>query len=328
MLLRLPNRFAIVRRTPRDQGREGLVCTGSSPATRASTGRAPATFRHRLETWAHRPLSRAAVLQPVAAMLFLLLLGSSCLALACGEDTSPTGTGGSSADTGAPPTGAGASVVTGGSSGRPVSFVTEDGVTLRGHLFGTGKGGVVLAHMYPADQTSWYSTAERLAESGYLALTFDFRGYGESEGEKEIKLIDRDVLAAISAIAEAGAQQVVLVGASMGGTASLIAADKSQTSSPIPVSGVVTLSAPVEFKGLSAAEAVPRLRIPLLFIAAEDDAGADSARQLQQLATSACEVQLVPGDDHGTELLQGSQAEKVWNLLSAFIERNLPEAAQ
>ncbi len=91
----------------------------------------------------------------------------------------------------------------GGAGGvsQTVTFTTDDGVVLGGHLFGTGSKGVILAHMYPADQTSWYATAEKLAAQGYLVLTFDFRGYGESEGDKQIDRIDRDVMAAANEIA-------------------------------------------------------------------------------------------------------------------------------
>ena len=45
-----------------------------------------------------------------------------------------------------------------------MSFTTDDGVTLNGHLFGSGGAGIILAHMYPADQTSWIPTAQRLAQ--------------------------------------------------------------------------------------------------------------------------------------------------------------------
>src|SRR3989337_802453 len=63
---------------------------------------------------------------------------------------------------------------------RAVTFQTEDGVTLSGTLFGQGGSGVVLSHMFPTDQTSWHAFANTLAGNGYLALAYDFRGYGKS----------------------------------------------------------------------------------------------------------------------------------------------------
>lgn len=218
---------------------------------------------------------------------------------------------------------------------RPLTFTTEDGVVLGGHLFGSGNSGVILAHMYPANQTSWYATAEKLADMGYLVLTFDFRGYGESGGSKDIEYLDRDVIAAISAISDAGASRVLLVGASMGGTACLIAASditlsralSSQFPAPgIPVAGVVTLSAPVEFRGLSAAEVVPELMVPLLFIAAEDDVGAEGARELQQLSRDRGDMQILPGEGHGTNLFDGEAAEQAWDLLVGFLNKNANSA--
>jgi pimeloyl-ACP methyl ester carboxylesterase len=203
---------------------------------------------------------------------------------------------------------------------RAVSFTTDDGVTLRGHVFGSGRESVILAHMYPADQTSWYATAERLAQQGYMALTFDFRGYGESGGQKQVALIDRDVDAAIAWIRGEGASEVVLVGASMGGTASLIAGVRAQTLSSIRLAGIATLSAPVEFQGLSASDAVPRLVVPLLFIAAEKDVGAAGARELEQLSSGRGGLEIVPGSDHGTDLLTGKQREKVSALLFQFVK--------
>lgn len=219
-----------------------------------------------------------------------------------------------------------------GEGSRPVTFATEDGVTLGGRLFGSGSAGVILAHMYPADQTSWFATADRLAQKGYLVLTFDFRGYGGSEGNKDIDRLDEDVSAAIAAINLAGAAEAVLVGASMGGTACLVGAQannlrrilSSQCPAPgIPVTGVVTLSAPVEFKGLSAEEAVPGAMFPARFIAAEGDAGAAGARRLQELSEGSGELYLVPGDDHGTDLLNGRAADQVWSLLVDFLDDHL-----
>ena len=247
--------------------------------------------------------------QVALALALAIAIGLSGMAVSCGGEGSTSTT---------PPAAANAG------TSRSVSFTTEDGVTLTGHLFGSGNSGAILAHMYPADQTSWYPTAERLAREGYLVLTFDFRGYGESQGTKQIEHLDRDVVAAIREMASEGVVQVALVGASMGGTACLIAADTSKIFSQILVTGVATLSAPVEFKGLSADKAAPKILAPLLFIASENDVGADGARELQDLAANKGDLQIVPGNDHGTDLLTGPQASKVWELLREFLRQALP----
>jgi dienelactone hydrolase len=207
------------------------------------------------------------------------------------------------------------------STSESVSFSTDDGVLLNGHLFGSGQAGVILAHMYPADQTSWIPTAQRLAAEGYLVLTFDFRGYGESGGSKEFERIDRDVTAAVNEMRKRGAASLVLVGASMGGTACLIAGDQAQALSSVRLAGIAALSAPVEFRGLSATEAVPRIIVPLLFIASENDDGADGARKLETLSSGKGVLQILPGEDHGTELLTGAQADTTYQLLLDFLTR-------
>ena len=200
---------------------------------------------------------------------------------------------------------------------RNVTFPSADGVTLSGRVFGSGTRGVVLAHMYPTDQSSWYATAAELAGDGFLVLTFDFRGYGTSTGTKQIDRIDEDLHAALMEIRTLGAEKVGLVGASMGGTAALIVAATD------PVDTVVTLSAPVEFQGLSAREAVTRVRPPKLFIAAEGDVGAQGARDLYRAAPEPREMEIFPGTAHGTELLSGPGSEQVKARLFSFLVQHL-----
>jgi uncharacterized protein len=207
-----------------------------------------------------------------------------------------------------------------------VSFTTEDGLALSGRLYGAGGSAVLLCHMYPADQTSWSPEAGKLAEQGYLVLTFDFRGYGKSQGSKQIQYLDRDVTAAVQYLRSAGAQEVALVGASMGGTACLKAAAQLQTLSSIRVACVATYSAPVEFKGLSAQEAIPAVVLPMMFVAAEGDVGAQGARELQTLANNSGNLQILPGSDHGTDLFTGSQAASAGQLLLDFLRQNLTGA--
>jgi pimeloyl-ACP methyl ester carboxylesterase len=199
--------------------------------------------------------------------------------------------------------------------GRVVRFSTDDGVRLSGELRGSGPTGVVLAHMFPTDRTSWAELGSLLADRGYRSLAFDFRGYGGSGGERDIPEIWRDVLAAIDALRDRGVRRIVLVGASMGGTASLIAAARTE------VQGVITLSAAGTFMGLSAPpEVLQAVDEPKLFVAAQGDgSAATTAQTFYDTASGAKRLEIVTGADHGTDLLEGQQAEAVRGLILDFL---------
>lgn len=153
-------------------------------------------------------------------------------------------------------------------SPREVTFVTADGVTLGGTLFGTGDTAIVLSHMFPTDQTSWHPFAQTAADQGYLVLAYDFRGYGASGGEQDIPAIDQDVRAAYDFVRAQGAQRVVLIGASMGGTASI----KMAAALGDDVAGLVVLSSPQEFNGLEVTQAdLDALSMPSLWMSARTD---------------------------------------------------------
>lgn len=211
------------------------------------------------------------------------------------------------------------------SGSRAVSFETPDGVRLEGRLFGDGSAAVVLSHMRPADQTSWFRFAGRLADAGYLVLTYDFRGYcpggdgGCSEGDVDVGEIWRDVLGAIAFVREHGATSVALVGASMGGTASLVAAGREETG----VRAVITLSAPVAIEGLVAdAPLLSRITVGKLFIAGVGDASAAAdAQTLYDRSPPPKRVEILPSDDHGTDLLTGGQGEVVRRLIETQLEQ-------
>jgi pimeloyl-ACP methyl ester carboxylesterase len=214
------------------------------------------------------------------------------------------------------------------SDSRAVSFETPDGVTLEGRLFGDGSTGVVLSHMRPADQRSWFAFADRLADQGYLVLTYDFRGYcpggegGCSQGEQDIAAIWQDVLGAEDFVRSQGATTVALVGASMGGTASLVAAGQEGQD----VEAVITLSAPESIEGLVADAAVlQREQANKLFIAGTGDAEAEaSAQHLEAIAPPPKRVAIIPVDDHGTDLLTGARGEEVQRLIETYLAQFAP----
>ena len=186
---------------------------------------------------------------------------------------------------------------------RAATFTTEDGVTITARLFGQGERGVVLAHMFPSDQTSWWEFAEVLAGRGYMALTLDFRGFGESGGDKKIDLIDLDLEAALKFLEDEGASTVFLVGASMGGTASL----KVATRQGARAAAVVALSAPVNFNGLDLTS--ERVLLPVLLMATEGDGSAKNSLNFMidnGVVGDRSETVLYPeGNDHGSNILDG-----------------------
>jgi pimeloyl-ACP methyl ester carboxylesterase len=200
--------------------------------------------------------------------------------------------------------------------GETVRFTTEDGVELAGEIRGSGEVGVVLAHMFPADRTSWAEFAQALADRGYTTLAFDFRGYGDSGGTKDIPELWRDVEAAVAEVRARGVRQVAVIGASMGGTAALIAASRQD------LGAVITLSAATTFMGLQAPdEVLGAIDEPKLFIAAEgDSAAAATAQTLFTSTPGAKRIEIVTGSDHGTDLLDGSQGEVVRNLVVSFLD--------
>ncbi len=112
----------------------------------------------------------------------------------------------------------------------PVAFDGLAGV-LRGEQFSVGRPdrSVLLLHGGGQNRHSWDRVAHYVAARGWLAITLDQRGHGDSDWS-----VDRmysssdfadDVVAVVDQIAGAngGQSRPVLVGASLGGIASLIA---------------------------------------------------------------------------------------------------------
>jgi pimeloyl-ACP methyl ester carboxylesterase len=209
-------------------------------------------------------------------------------------------------------------------SGNELWFRAADGTKLVGHRFGGKKPGahtaVVLAHMSVGDLCQWVPYARGLAKKGFFVFPFDLRGHGFSEGRQDHRKAGADVSAAVRAVRGLGAHKVVVVGASLGGIAALIA---SSTVKPA-IDGLVAVSAPASISGeLNALPSVQRLHVATLYVAAEQDQNppydfaADAQRLYDATATKQKRLELLPGSLHGVFLVQGSAAVK--KLLLAFV---------
>lgn len=109
----------------------------------------------------------------------------------------------------------------------------SDNLTIAGQLFLPSRAqctppypGVVVCHGLGSRKENQFPFAEFMAQHGFAALCFDWRGHGESEGALDDHTLD-DVFAALDWLAarpEVDAARLALRGSSMGGMFALHAA--------------------------------------------------------------------------------------------------------
>ena len=99
------------------------------------------------------------------------------------------------------------------------------GVRVVGERWGTPqRGTVVLLHGGGQTRHSWRRTAERVAAGGWAAVTYDARGHGDSDWDAGQNYTLDAFVADLLAVVTTQPHSLVLVGASLGGITSLIAA--------------------------------------------------------------------------------------------------------
>jgi hypothetical protein len=204
-----------------------------------------------------------------------------------------------------------------------VTFTTEDGVQLAGTLFGEGEPTVILAHQGTtgADQTTWHAFAQVLEEHGYTALTFDFRGNGQSSGLPNRNKLDLDLAAALQFIRNQGHTRIVCIGASMGGTTCIRKALDGEE-----FEGLVTLgSAMITEYGTGiqvSEEELGSLTLPKLFITADKDnyLVVHDTTRMYESSPEPKELYLIPGWVHGTDLFDTDASDELTTILLEFLE--------
>jgi alpha-beta hydrolase superfamily lysophospholipase len=181
-------------------------------------------------------------------------------------------------------------------------FRASDGALLDGAEVGDGDVGVVLAHESESDLCPWLPFAKTLADKGYRALAFDFRGNGSSPPQYAAKATryNLDVKAASDELRRLGAKKVFLAGASIGGAAVMAA---SPSVDPQPA-GVLSFSGEPEL--LDAMGSAPTTKAPLLVMLARNDgytSVASERRFVRAAASPDKRLVVYPADWHGWDLL-------------------------
>ena len=235
---------------------------------------------------------------------------------------------------------------------RPVQFRADDGSTIIGRLWTNGNVAVILAHGFSevTAQDDWLPFAPALAQEGYTVLTFNFRGFCDSKGCSgdtiEAGNNWRDMLAAVDFMEARGAQEIFLIGASMGGLAVLRAA----RTPGVDLAGVISLSTPQfpsrYYVGETPANDLTPSRLaqidePKLFVAGEHDvqlpgtaplrfgvssvAFARDAERMFEAAKDPKELALVDSRVHSSGLVTAAPEETVEEtraLIYRFLEAN------
>jgi alpha-beta hydrolase superfamily lysophospholipase len=205
--------------------------------------------------------------------------------------------------------------------GEPVGFQTEDGVTVRGHFYanaGPKRRLVIFApeNLGANDQRAYQPFARELAAQGIAALTFDFRGYGETGGAQDAAKIDRDLRAAVLFMKSRDYPLVYVVGSVAGAAAAIKVAITEE------LAGIVAVSTPpaVGALGFDARADIARVSEPKLFLAATVPEP-DALTLMMAVAPEPKLSQRLPGSGQGADLLTGPTAAAFKQAVVSFVNR-------
>jgi alpha-beta hydrolase superfamily lysophospholipase len=213
---------------------------------------------------------------------------------------------------------------------QPVRFDAADGMSIVG-TFHTVPGrpapAVLLLHSFGTNRSEWAGLVPLLQRSGIAALSFDFRGHGDSTrrltaaGAESIELKDfrqrdfQDLLLDVEAAASWLAGQpgidrhrIGVVGSSLGANLALRYATVNED-----IAALLLLSPGYNYKGVRTDDVIGKLGpVPLRIVVSRNDAFAfESCNRLVEIRKEAghgkAENELIrcTGYLHGSEMLAG-----------------------
>jgi pimeloyl-ACP methyl ester carboxylesterase len=247
-------------------------------------------------------MSRLARAASLVVTVALLALAAGCAADPGAQPAQPGATAGPTVSASPGPTlpPVGAECPTQAAHGNQLRLVNGAGLSLAAVELGGGASAVVLAHQSDGSLCEWLPYGMALAAKGFRVLAFDFAGSGSSSIPKQKTYVE-DLRTAVTYLRGQGVTKVVIIGASMGATMSVVAAAAIAP----PVDGVIALSPPLSFDGVNAEKAAPSLKTPALFIAGELDGDYPSYAKSIESATPVeyRELLIVTGPQHGVQLV-------------------------
>jgi pimeloyl-ACP methyl ester carboxylesterase len=218
----------------------------------------------------------------------------------------------------------------------PVAPTSTQWLAADGAWFHTGIVGdssqttvAVFVHQSDTGFCGWYPYAQYLAKHGVRSVMLNLCGYGATLCPPDALVLRSGAHAVLAAARWAraqGATRVVAVGASMGGTTTVLAASED---SKHQLDAVADLSGPIRYLDADTSTAASSIAIPSFFAVAP----ADQVVSITELQTLAAEIHSpepivhLDGAGHGWELLhdaghRGSSFDALADELAAFIAGN------
>ena len=198
---------------------------------------------------------------------------------------------------------------------QPVAAADAAGRPIPAWALGTGDRVVVLANESDDRPCRWVTFARHLAGKGYRTVLFS---YGSNA--TAVEAADR-ASRIVARMRVQGARRVVLLGASLGAFAVIVAATDVRP----PVDGAVALSPPPTFSGTELGGYATRTTVPLLLATATQDPvdAAAATAEFARLAPAGTTRRIeVPGTSHGITLLSGDGAAVVAPAVDAFLDEH------
>lgn len=176
------------------------------------------------------------------------------------------------------------------------------GTPQSGLLIGSGSTAVVFSNASNHDLCRWLPFARTVADAGFTVLLYDYSQRSREAQES----------GAVVELRRRGAEAVILVGASVGANSSLHVAASLEPQ----LAGVVSLSA-------ERGDTVDELTVPVLFMSSESEGYVAPDRTREFYATAPATdkaVEILPGNDHGSDMLQGDAGPTARRLVLDFLQ--------
>jgi pimeloyl-ACP methyl ester carboxylesterase len=202
---------------------------------------------------------------------------------------------------------------------QQVSFVTSDGVTLSGTLYGQGTRAIILSNESDNNSFAWVPVAQQLANLGYLVLGYAYRPQVATANGLPSQGL-RDLRAAIVFIHTHHVTGITLMGSSMGGLITLKEATTEHFDALVPISAAVAY----EDVQLSDAE-LRRITTPKLFVTSDqNDPFTSDTYHMFAVTPQPKEERIYPGTLHGLAIFQGISGDDLLSALRQFLQHYAP----